>query len=237
MSLINEALMKARAQVAQQSEQDADPDMLVETASPYVPRRKAGRSVAVTVGLAGAMLMLAVVLIVSAVHMLSRPQSATAQSAAVKPEENHAKPAQIETSSPSEAQLVEVRPLPQPAIEPPPLVEQKAEDAPVDVAPPDAAQPVAVKVERTAPKSAATNNASGPAHALRGRTFVKVIDQPNLPRLRLEGIVWSPTAPVALLNGTMVRPGDETLGFKVVAVRRNKIKLEMRGSTFFLRMP
>ena len=118
---------------------------------------------------------------------------------------------------------------PMPAIEPPATVGPAVETA-VE----ERAHPVD---ELSAPPQQRVDPTAGGTEALMDKTLVRSVKHPGVPALRLDGIVWSSHSPVALLNGTMVRPGDDIEGVAIKAIDRKRVQLELGGVRFYLRMP
>ena len=54
--------------------------------------------------------------------------------------------------------------------------------------------------------------------------------------LALSGILWDPTAPIAVINGAMLRVGDQFEGYRVVAISRDAVSLSGGGKTFQLQL-
>ena len=107
----------------------------------------------------------------------------------------------------------EVEPVPQPQPETPP--------APPVVAPPAPAPPV----QETAPPAPAPQES---------RSYVGEVPVPGGGVLRLNGIAFSTESPVAVLDGKVVGPGEVVQGFTVVEIRQNQVKLEGHGETVFV---
>lgn len=55
-----------------------------------------------------------------------------------------------------------------------------------------------------------------------------------LPRLFLEGIVWSQRVPVAVINGTILEVHDSIRGAKVLQIRHDRVTLLYRSREFVL---
>ena len=64
-------------------------------------------------------------------------------------------------------------------------------------------------------------------------TVIKAPDVVTLPKPtnppKLQGIFYSPSAPAAILDGKMVRPGDSFLQYRVTAITRSAVTLASPG--------
>lgn len=52
---------------------------------------------------------------------------------------------------------------------------------------------------------------------------------PDVRAVRLSGIVWSATRPMAVINDSLVGIDDKVAGWSVVSIERNSVVLEARG--------
>jgi len=52
--------------------------------------------------------------------------------------------------------------------------------------------------------------------------------------LELSGILWDPTAPVAILNGQMVHVGQECEGYRIVEIAKDRVTVTDGAETFSL---
>ena len=52
--------------------------------------------------------------------------------------------------------------------------------------------------------------------------------------LALSGILWDPSQPIAIINGQMLRVGEEIDGFRVVQIEQDHVGLSDGGQTFSL---
>ncbi len=64
-----------------------------------------------------------------------------------------------------------------------------------------------------------------------------VQEVPKLPPLKLQGIVFSPTRPSAVINGKPLFKGDRIRDFKVVAIGKDSVTLVSPGQTNVLNLP
>jgi hypothetical protein len=61
--------------------------------------------------------------------------------------------------------------------------------------------------------------------------------KPAAPVLKLQGILWKPSKPLAMINAKMVGRGDKILGAKVVAIDQESVTLDRAGETIVLTLP
>ena len=78
-----------------------------------------------------------------------------------------------------------------------------------------------------------------PAHAAPktladGKSYSGEISLPNGAKIELDGIVFSDTNPVALLNGRVIAPGGSIEGMTVARVEPDRVELQGNGVTVFL---
>ena len=57
---------------------------------------------------------------------------------------------------------------------------------------------------------------------------------PDRPSFNLEGIIWVPEKPRALINGKRVTVGDEVDGVKVVEIKKKEVKILSNGQEITL---
>src|SRR5262249_36977633 len=67
-----------------------------------------------------------------------------------------------------------------------------------------------------------------------GRVFVGEVAVPDGGRIALEGIVYSETNPVALINGKVLPPGSVVEEFTIIAIQPDRVALNGRGVTIYL---
>ena len=60
------------------------------------------------------------------------------------------------------------------------------------------------------------------------------VERPSSPHWNLSGIVYSPTDPLAIINGKMVRVGDTVDDAKVAKIEKKKVTLDYSGSSITL---
>ena len=54
--------------------------------------------------------------------------------------------------------------------------------------------------------------------------------------LQLSGILWDANAPIAVINGQMVRPGEEVAGYRVVHISQDDVSLTNGANTIHLQI-
>jgi len=70
-----------------------------------------------------------------------------------------------------------------------------------------------------------------------GKVYIQSIDMPGAPKVNLGGILWSDKNPLAMINGISVSVGDEIADVTVVAIEPKRVKLKAQGREFFIRLP
>jgi hypothetical protein len=120
-------------------------------------------------------------------------------------------------------------PLPVPAAAPPEAespAPAPADDSTVDNAEAAAAPtaPPSGPSEVPAPPTSAVT-APVSASAQREATFVRSAPLPSGAEIRLGGIAWSETAPLAYLNGKLLGVGESTAGARVERIERDRVVL------------
>jgi hypothetical protein len=134
----------------------------------------------------------------------------------------------------------EIRPTPR--VEAPPVVRRPPpETAPAAPAVTPAPAPAA-EVERPAPSPVpAPPSPSVPAvpaensgSLVEGQAYTGEVPVPGGGSLRLNGIVFSQDQPIAVLDGRVMGPGESVQGFTVVAIESGRVKLQGHGKTVYL---
>lgn len=94
---------------------------------------------------------------------------------------------------------------------------------------------------RSAPVSSGGAAAASPAaeegkaaHPRDGELFTGSAALPGGARIALEGIVYSETRPVALINGKVFAPGDTVEGYALVKISPDRIELQNKDVTFWI---
>ena len=67
-----------------------------------------------------------------------------------------------------------------------------------------------------------------------GKTYAGELTLPDGPKIALEGIVFSETNPVALINGKVLPPGGVVEEFTIVSIKPDRVELNGRGVTIFV---
>jgi hypothetical protein len=67
-----------------------------------------------------------------------------------------------------------------------------------------------------------------------GKTYAGEVTLPDGPKIALEGIVFSETNPVALINGKVLPPGGVVEEFTIVSIKPDRVELNGRGVTIVL---
>lgn len=240
MSLINEALRRARLEAARQEAARRG------EAPPVLPAALPDRR-RLPWGLFALAVVIGIVLAATAVWLLGwnrqqapAPREATTGTVAAKPQDaarppgsattaahpmQEARVASGNTASPTEGTTSVERPS-----APSRPAETRTASKPHEGAP----RPESKAVKRvTAPEHEASASASS---LVDGYTYVGSIDLKG-HHVVLGGIAWSSSHPTALLNDAAVGKGDEVAGVRVLAVEPDRVKLGAEGKTFFLRLP
>ena len=241
MSLISDALKKARQEAARQDSLRQNlPYAVGATSAPDRSRSYAPLLAGLAVGLllAGG---LAGLYYFVAPERGEKPEAQLAETApppapvsvveeapapSVQPEAPSAvpqvaEPAVPETAPPAPipAPVPEVRtPQPVPPPQPPVVTAPAPEPQPVP-------QAEAPRVQEPAPPAPAPRES---------RSYVGEVPVPGGGVVRLNGIAFSTENPVAVLDGKVMSPGEVVQGFTVVEIRQNQVKLEGHGETVFV---
>ncbi|HKF43813.1 MAG TPA: hypothetical protein VKG01_11980 [Thermoanaerobaculia bacterium] len=97
---------------------------------------------------------------------------------------------------------------------------------------PVTANPTAPAAE--AKQAAVSADAKSPRGLANGRTYVGEVSVPDAGKITLEGIVWSETNPIALVNGKVLPPGAVVEEFTIVSIQPDRVELKGRGVTIYL---
>jgi hypothetical protein len=85
------------------------------------------------------------------------------------------------------------------------------------------------------PGSGSAAAGSKPARGLAdGKSYAGEVTLPDGPKIALEGIVFSETNPVALINGKVLPPGGVIEEFTIVSIKSDRVELNGRGVTIFI---
>ncbi len=256
MSLVNEALKKARLEAARQDAAQRGISFPA-TAGPQIPRRRppwALLSLALGAALLGGLLYLAG-------RRSATPEgraqiAATPATATPAPLQSAEPPAPAEIPKPAPvASAPETQPVPAT-----PVREAAAEPASEPIKPARSGRPAtrpATRTEAPAPPpptraraeeaprqperspvrivtspSAAAEPATPPALP----SFLREAEVPGSGRLILGGIAWSEDRPFALINGEVVGPGDRIQKLTVVRIERREVELQGEQGGLLLRL-
>lgn len=211
MSLINDALKRAR----QAQETAPAPESPGPQLRPQETPSKARRGMGLMVPVSLALVALLGLLLVWQVWKHYSTRSSRTAPAAVAELPVHARQATAPIAEPVPTPPVPTsKPVaaPEPAVAPTP--------APATVTPEPAA-PV-----QTAPASSAATNAPAAAPG-----------PPKPDLLRLQGIVYSPQRPSAVVSGKTVFVGDRVRDFRVTTITAESVTLSRSGETIVLTLP
>lgn len=59
----------------------------------------------------------------------------------------------------------------------------------------------------------------------------------TLPKVDIQGIIWSKRFPQVIINGSVMSPGDFLEEFEIKEIRRNGIILFFKGNDYFFKVP
>lgn len=125
----------------------------------------------------------------------------------------------------------EPAPAPQPAPASAPVV--VAASPPVVTAPPPPAPPPPVEAPSTVEPEPAPEPPSETESA-EPKRYVGSVPLPGGGAVTLNGIAYSEQNPIAVLDGRVVGPGESVQGFVVVAIERKQVKLEGHGQVVYV---
>ncbi|HEY2294510.1 MAG TPA: hypothetical protein VGM86_27745 [Thermoanaerobaculia bacterium] len=126
-----------------------------------------------------------------------------------------------------------VRPAPQPQT--PPAVAIAPHPAPETApAPQPAAEAPAPAPVQAVPAPAAPPQSAPEGGLVEGNTYTGELPVPGGGSVKLNGIVYSPDHPIAVLDGRVMGPGENVQGFTVVAIESGRVKLQGHGATVYL---
>lgn len=231
MSLIDEALRRAREEAARQDA--AKRDAQYRQVPSYAPAQRSGISPA----LIGAIVALCIVAGIGIGVFLGRdraaePEAAEASAPAspvVPSEEPSSRPVSVAEEIPEEPEMP-AEPVPTPTPLPEQPVRQElpvAEAEPLE--PPPAPDPAPTPVE--VPEIPAPTPEPAPTPAAEVKSYVREVPLPDGGTLRLNGIAFSATQPVALINDKVLAKGESYQGFIVADIQANMVELRGNGMT------
>jgi hypothetical protein len=259
MSLISDALKRARQEAARQDSLRQGVPYAMGVADPQV-RRTPWISLLAGLG-AGCILAAAVFALAffAGWGPFHKPavETRTAEIPAAVPQSPVAAPVAEVTESVAPASLPTVppqeqaapAPAPKPVPEPPRVIEERRPAPPVETppvvirrSPPEAAPAPIAEVERPAPApvpaapspSVPAAPAGNPGDLTEGQVYTGEVPVPGGGSLKLNGIVFSQDHPIAVLDGRVMGPGESVQGFTVVAIESGRVKLQGHGTTVYL---
>ena len=216
MSLINDALKRARA-AQQQASPPSTPNL------PFRPVEAAQQGPGRGLGL-GVLVSMAVVALMALLFAWQLVQSLGSKGPATVKATTATVPQPAAASQPSAAPAVASAAAPSAAAQPSPARQPVsppgAVTATAKASPPDAAAPPASPPLASAPQNEATNAAA--------------VTPPSPPKpapLRLQGIVFTPTRPSAMINGKTLFVGDKVGSLRVIAIGHDSAILAGAGQT------
>jgi hypothetical protein len=101
-----------------------------------------------------------------------------------------------------------------------------------DPTPNTATVPTAPAPEAPAPQPAVSAAASGGLED--GKVYTGEVPIPGGGLVKLNGIAYSQDHPVAVLDGRVMGPGESVGGFTIVAIESGRVKLQGHGATVYL---
>lgn len=215
MSLIDEALRRARQEAArQEAVKREEAYRQVPVLPPMATRKRSGLAPALT----GAAVALVVVAAVAFGIYLGRGSSPPEPQAAVAPAPTPEPPPPT--------------PAPQLPVE---VVEPEETPEPTPIPPTPAPTPEPTPEPTPVPTPEPTPEPTPPlAPEPEIRTYVREAPLPDGGTLRLNGIAFSATQPVALINDKVLAKGESYNGFLVTDIQANLV--ELRGNGMILRV-
>jgi hypothetical protein len=155
---------------------------------------------------------------------------------AAKPQE--APPAAVTVTPPAPKPEPPRRdPEPAPVQEPPARrpAPEPAAPAPIPTSEAEPLVPAPAPVTPAAPASQPSAPAPAPSGGLEeGKVYPGEVPVPGGGSLKLNGIAYSPDHPIAVLGGRVIGPGESVQGFTVVEILADRVKLQGHGATVFL---
>lgn len=252
MSLIDEALKRARQEAARQDEAAREKRY---RQVPVIPglRQPARRSWLLPVVLAACLAAgIAIGLLVAGRG--GDDQRAAAPPPVAAPAAPAPAPVELPAESPQETEDVPVPQVPPTVVEEepepaPPVAEERPAPAPprpqeepaiADMREREIAlSPAPAPPAEITPEPVAPEPAPAPAPVAPGqeRVYQQELPLPGGGSLRLNGIAYSEQQPVALFGDKVVGPGETVAGYKVVAIEVRRVRLEGQGGVVVVEMP
>jgi hypothetical protein len=251
MSLISEALKKARQEAARQDAAQRGHPYAVGAVEP--PARRPWLPLALGL-VAGTLLVLCVFAVAyfsgwgprreggEEVRVAeAAPPSPAVEEPPVLVEET---PAPIAPSTPPPLPAEAVPPAAEPQLSPPPETPRPAPiiiqpaappaETPREVVQPAAPAPVETPAALPEPAPVETPAPAAPAQPAEPKSYVGEVPVPGGGVLRLNGIAYSAASPVAVIDGRVVSRGEIVQGFTVVDIQVNRVRLEGHDTTVFV---
>jgi len=219
LSLIDEALRRARQEAARQDAVKRDEAYRhVPVLPPMASRRRSGLSPAL-VGAAVTLLLIAGIVLGVYLGRGSSPEPRITEAAPPAPE------------PPPPSPVVMMEEIPEPTPEPTPAPTPTPESVVIATptpAPPPVPEPTPAPA---APEPVPTPEPTPePTPAPEIRTYIREIPLPEGGSLRLNGIAFSATQPVALINDKVLAKGESYQGFMVTDIQSNLVELRNNGT-------
>lgn len=249
MSLINEALKRARLEAARQDA--AGQRMPVSSLPSHVPPRRSAWT-GLALGLAAGVLLslIAFGAVMMALRRPAPPADAPAVATAPPPVGMNETASAMESTAPSTSSAGPAETTPgaptgtttpaataasSPSI--PPVSESPSATTPAaapEPAPPTAppAETAAIPAPPSAPAPTTVPAATPAAPAL--RTYVKEAKLPGGEQLKLDFIVWSESQTFAQINGRLIGVGERVEGFTLERIERRQVELQGPSGTRFV---
>jgi len=126
------------------------------------------------------------------------------------------------------------RVLPAPTSAPPPLAQRRPPPAVLAEPPSSSSSGPALARPSPPPAAAAISTREQNPRGLESRTYAAEMPLPGGGKITLDGIAYSETNPVAVLDGRVVAAGGYVEGFILVRILPDRVELEKDGAKFFL---
>ena len=206
MSLIDEALKRARDEAARR-EQEGRRAPLPQRQGGGPPSEGRGRAVAIGLAAGALVCLLAYALVrISSRRQIERPPTPAAARAS--------------------------EPLPEVVVPPPASNPAEPPRRPARLSRGEGTKPESAAPAPPAPGGRTPPAGEGkPARLRDGDSFSRSVILPSGSRIELEGIVYSESRPVALVNGKVMLPGDAIEGFAIVKITPDRVELQNREMT------
>lgn len=240
MSLISDALKKARQEAARQDALRQSLPYAVGAAE--APKRNAFIPVLLGLG-AGCLLAGAIFAVAYFAGWGPFDKPEPVQVAEAAPSPSPAAPAPVleeQTPEPTPTPLSEPPPEPTPAptatpapiaTPPPPIRPESA--PPAAAATPEETRPSSPPALTPAPVVPAPP-APAPGAQEESKSYVREVPIPGGGTVTLNGIAFSADSPIAVLDNRVVGPGEVVQGFTVVEIQSNRVKLEGHGTVVYV---